>query len=209
MLNGHMDDDDDDSDDAGHGQYRTKQAEALPDKHAALAAATGITRQETLTPPPQYIAAPRPGYAAPIAALNLAKPQPVAIPAGRTGSQEQHSPNLQVNTNRPMYAPGSPISIRGGTPHPLDPPMSPITPAFARPRPPKGGDVHFDASQEKQSIMRGNTEETMLPKRGDAGDDFWRRFSMVAKEENRRSPTSKQRYCFFFRSDIAQTLTTF
>ena len=59
--------------------------------------------------------------------------------------------------------------------------MSPITPAFARPPKAGGADVKFAIPREK--IMRGYSEEAMLPKRGDAGDDFWRRFSMVAKEE--------------------------
>lgn len=31
--------------------------------------------------------------------------------------------------------------------------------------------------------MRGNSEDNLLPRRGDKGDDFWRRFSMVAKDE--------------------------
>lgn len=35
--------------------------------------------------------------------------------------------------------------------------------------------------------MRGNTEETLLPSRGEKGDDFWRRFSIVAKD-----PTSSE-----------------
>ena len=34
--------------------------------------------------------------------------------------------------------------------------------------------------------MRGEKEETLLPKRGENGDQFWRRFSMVAKVENDR-----------------------
>jgi hypothetical protein len=31
--------------------------------------------------------------------------------------------------------------------------------------------------------MRGNSEDFLLPKRGEKGDDFWRRFSMVAHVE--------------------------
>lgn len=31
--------------------------------------------------------------------------------------------------------------------------------------------------------MRGNNEGTLLPNRGEKGDDFWRRFSMIAKVE--------------------------
>lgn len=56
--------------------------------------------------------------------------------------------------------------------------MTPIQPVFARPRPPKNTDVKFTGD-----IMRGDKEESMLPKRGERGDDFWRRFSMVVKDE--------------------------
>jgi hypothetical protein len=31
--------------------------------------------------------------------------------------------------------------------------------------------------------MRSDSEDHLLPRRGDKGDNFWRRFSMVAKEE--------------------------
>lgn len=161
FLNGDVDDD---SDDEGHDEKKPSS------KHAALAAATAVNRRAspTLTPPPQYnIAAPKPGYAAPIAALNLARPEPAA-------------------DGRPTYNSPSPMSV--STPHPLDPPLSPITPAFARPRPPKS-DVKF--SFPEKSIMRGDTEETLLPKRGERGDDFWRRFSMVAKQESTKSPNHK------------------
>jgi hypothetical protein len=41
--------------------------------------------------------------------------------------------------------------------------------------------------------MRGNSEETLLPSRGEKGDDFWRRFSMVAKED-----TQKKERCVIF-----------
>ncbi|KAJ7600874.1 hypothetical protein C8J56DRAFT_847539 [Mycena floridula] len=177
FLTGDMDDSDDE-DSSNHG---SKQAEALPDKHAALAAATGV-RKASPTPPPQYIAAPRPGYAAPIAALNLAKPDQTAVPNGRPLNHEQHQQNIGPNYSSP-----SPISV-SGTPHPLEAPVTPITPAFARPRPPKG-DVHFS---DKTPILRGNSEEKLIPKRGDAGDDFWRRFSMVAKEEGMKNPAQKQ-----------------
>lgn len=114
------------------------------------------------------IAAPRPGYAAPIAALNLARPEASAIIPGRTS-----------DASPPAYSSPSPT-----TPHPLNPPMTPIQPAFARP--PKTTNISF---ADSKPIMRSNTEETLLPKRGEKGDDFWRRFSIVAKEENRRKPS--------------------
>ena len=155
------------------GDLDDEEEEDIVDKHKALAAATTATKMRT--PPPQYnvgpIAAPKPGYAAPISALNLAAPE------------KAHTQPGYFNGPSPAYSP----SI--GTPHPLDPPLSPITPAFARPRPAKG-DVSF--SVPEKPIMRGDAEETLLPRRGERGDDFWRRFSMVAREENRKSPGQKQ-----------------
>lgn len=113
------------------------------------------------------LAAPRPGYAAPVAALNLSRPSPTATPEGR-----------RFNDMSPIQTPSVP-----STPHPLQPPMTPIAPAFIRPSTsPSPRGVNF--SLEKP-IIRGDKEETLLPKRGERGDDFWRRFSMVVKEEDK------------------------
>ncbi|KAF9468717.1 hypothetical protein BDZ94DRAFT_1145819, partial [Collybia nuda] len=77
-------------------------------------------------------------------------------------------------------------------PHPLQPPITPITPIFARPA--KTTAIKFSETTRDPSkpIMRGNSEETLLPSRGEKGDDFWRRFSMVAKEENKKPHAQKQ-----------------
>ncbi|KAH8825163.1 hypothetical protein DL96DRAFT_1712185 [Flagelloscypha sp. PMI_526] len=154
-------------------------------KNAALAAAVR-PRDDDANPPPQYrlqaqtpqpppaatIAAPRPGYAAPIGALNNAAGTRQVPP----GIQVPH-PHQQVPHSSP-----SPTS-----PHPLQAPITPIQPAFARPRPPKEGqDVKFSGD-----VVRGGKEDTMLPRRGEKGDDFWRRFSMVVKDEGgQREKTS-------------------
>lgn len=37
--------------------------------------------------------------------------------------------------------------------------------------------------------MRGNSEDNLIPKRGEHGDHFWRRFSMVAKTEKKPRST--------------------
>ncbi|TFY75235.1 hypothetical protein EWM64_g8779, partial [Hericium alpestre] len=71
LMNGDMDDEDDD-DDFRHG------------KNAALAAATNNQQQQQQQMP---LAAPRPGYAAPIAALNLSRPPASASPEGRQPTQ--------------------------------------------------------------------------------------------------------------------------
>lgn len=170
FLNGSMDDDSDDDD---RTPPKKSNENPFASKHDALAAAT---KPQGRSPPPpahapepmpvqasaQPIAAPRPGYAAPIAALNLAKPEPAMAPP------VQRRPTLDSHGTAP--APSDPFN----------PPVSPITPAFARPRPPKQTDVTF----AEKNIMRGDNEETMLPRRGDAGDDFWRRFSMVVKQSS-------------------------
>uniref|UniRef100_A0A0W0G7M3 Uncharacterized protein n=1 Tax=Moniliophthora roreri TaxID=221103 RepID=A0A0W0G7M3_MONRR len=203
LLNGSLDDDDSDDE-----QPSPKQHQASPQassKHAMLAAATGVGHQP---PPPQYIAAPRPGYAAPISALNLARPEPVAnptMPAIRQPPASQNPFNPQpgtpalpnpftpqprypmplqnpFNPPRPNYSSPSPMPV-SSTPHPLQPPVTPITPVFARPA--KG--IKFD----EEPIMRSKTEDTFLPSRGQKGDDFWRRFSMVVHEQEK--PTAQKK----------------
>jgi hypothetical protein len=130
--------------------------------------------------------APKPGYAAQVSALELSRPMQAHSPP----NQRDHNPQMGQIPGRgmPMATPyGAQMSpsprlpfmppTMPSTPHPLLPPPTPIQPAFARP--PKA-DIKF---AEGPAIMRGKTEETLLPKRGEKGDDFWRRFSMVVKEE--------------------------
>ncbi|CAE6520965.1 unnamed protein product [Rhizoctonia solani] len=71
-------------------------------------------------------------------------------------------------------------------PHPLQAPSTPITPVFAAP--PR---VNFDEKSFNTPILRGDKEETLIARRGEKGDDFWRRFSMVAKEENAKPVNQK------------------
>ena len=127
-----------------------------------------------MIPQPIPLAAPRPGYAAPVSALM--PPNPAATPAGRMPA----SPEMSEFP----HAGGMPNS-----PHPLQPPMVPIAPVFARPSTATSRDVKF----ESKPIMRGDGEDTVLPRRGNRGDDFWRRFSMVVKEDMAAPPGQKQR----------------
>ena len=87
---------------------------------------------------------------------------------------------------------GDGMASRGGgvpsTPHPLQPPMVPIAPVFARPSTATSRDVKF----ETKPIMRGESEDTVLRPRGARGDDFWRRFSMVVKEDMATPAGQKQ-----------------
>lgn len=117
-------------------------------------------------PQPIPLAAPQPGYAAPVAALNLSRPAPTATLDGRMPASPEMS-EFGQSASMPS------------TPHPLQPPMVPIAPVFARPSTATSRDVQFAS----KPIMRGDTEDTVLPRRGQQGDDFWRRFSMVAKDD--------------------------
>ncbi|KAH7914280.1 hypothetical protein BJ138DRAFT_1170744 [Hygrophoropsis aurantiaca] len=162
------------------------------DKHAALVAATFPQ-----TPQPIPLAAPRPGYPAPIAALDLPRPSPTSTPEDRQPPPQMaqvpqalriHHPPAEMGAPRmpaAVYAPPSPRPSVPSTPHPLQPPMTPITPVFVRPtKSPAPRNVNFCSD----TIMRGGSEDNLIPKRGEKGDDFWRRFSMVAKEEKKISP---------------------
>ncbi|KAJ7643961.1 hypothetical protein FB45DRAFT_284601, partial [Roridomyces roridus] len=212
FMNANLDDSDDEDDED------MRSPVSSPSKHAALAAATGVKTpskgtfappERFETPPPMYnhnspspirvpspqeIAAPRPGYAAPMAVLNqsanssVARPQPSAVPAGRAPPPG----NLRI------VPPGSPMGSPYGTPspsaspHPLQAPVTPITPVFARPQrtvtmSSDNGSVAF--SDTKGLIMRGDREETPLRPRGEKGDQFWRRFSMVAKDSDEKRPS--------------------
>ncbi|KAL1722799.1 hypothetical protein EV715DRAFT_286846 [Schizophyllum commune] len=196
FMNGSMDDDE--SDDDHYGRPMDPHMQPAPmgmpttGKNAVLANAAGVNRTDygNEPPPPSYIAAPRPGYAAPIAQLNLARPEAAAAPGGRQPGgteplrvQPPQSVNAVSNPFATPYA-GTPVPA---SPHPLQPPMTPITPVFARPR---AADVKF--AEDKGEIMRGDKEDVLIPRRGQQGDDFWRRFSMVIKEDGKKRPGEKE-----------------
>lgn len=179
-----MDEDEDEDEDENDSTVSDHPAS----KNAVLAAATAPAKSQNQHQ--MNIAAPRPGYAAPIAALNgIPSPEPAAAPHCRRPSADAEMPlsNPFVSS---MENPFDPVAIRahhGGSPspslspipHPLQPPITPIRPVFARPAKPTG--ITFD---EKPKVTR--TERGALPSRGEKGDDFWRRFSMVAKEPTAR-----------------------
>lgn len=150
--------------------------------------------------PAVQIVAPKPGYAAPVSALtaDLKMPEPAASPVRHPQmpfpAPTGHPQMAQVQQMRmpapapltipvPAASPRSPFTPPSvpSTPHPLQAPATPITPAFARPPPRKEDTEKVKFSDA--AIMRGKGEEKLLPKRGEKGDDFWRRFSMVVKEE--------------------------
>lgn len=145
---------------------------------------------------PVPLVAPKPGYAAPIAALNMSQSEtldaprfPPGISPVRTQPSNHAAPRMPPAVARPPPPPAAPISVPS-TPHPLPPTMSPILPVFARPaKPSEPRDIKWGP----EPILRGNSEEKLIPRRGERGDDFWRRFSMVAREEGRKPYSQKQR----------------
>ncbi|TRM64143.1 hypothetical protein BD626DRAFT_583318 [Schizophyllum amplum] len=187
FMNGSMDDDDSDDEYSSarpmdpHMQPgpRGMPNPAPSGKNATLAAAAGVNRAHDVHRGP----APR---------LNLARPEAAATPNGRQPNggtaplrvQMPQSANAVSNPFATPYA-GTPVPA---SPHPLQPPMTPITPVFARPR---AADVKF-AAEEKHEIMRSDKEDVLIPRRGQQGDDFWRRFSMVIKEEGSKRPGEKE-----------------
>ncbi|KIY45196.1 hypothetical protein FISHEDRAFT_67136 [Fistulina hepatica ATCC 64428] len=212
LLNGSLDDDDDDystlEDYSRKPMDPDQPGPSVPStpssKHAALAAATTSGGRQSPSPPPQYvarqqpavapimqpapqrrIAQPQPGYVAPMDQLNLARPQPAAVPAGR--QQQGYGPAPNMRSNNPFAAPVVHTEPPPTMPHPLQPPMSPITPVFARPR---VSEVKFK-DEKKHNIIRGDGEDVLIPRRGQKGDDFWRRFSMVVHEEQSKRPGEK------------------
>lgn len=108
------------------------------------------------------------------AALRVDVPQP-AMPI----------PRAPIPAFMPSPSPSPSPSLN---PHPLNAPSTPITPVFARPSFQEERKVEFAAT----AIMRGNSEETLLPRNTQKGEEFWRRFSYFAKED----PKAKTRYEF-------------
>jgi len=144
---------------------------------------------------PIPLVAPKPGYAAPIDVLQSQSSDtshfpPGIAPAVRMKQPSQHgAPRMPPPAARPPPPPSAPVAVPS-TPHPLPPTMTPILPVFARPaRATESRDVKWGP----EPIMRGNSEERLLPRRGEKGDDFWRRFSMVAREESRKPKSQKER----------------
>ncbi len=120
----------------------------------------------------------------PLQQREIAQPQPRPAPGRRPAA-----PVLRVELPTPaMPIPRAPIpafiqppaspAASSMIPHPLNAPSTPIAPVFARPSFQEKRDVKF----KDDAILRGNSEETLLARGTQKGEDFWRRFSMVAKE---------------------------
>ncbi|KAG8787549.1 hypothetical protein FRC16_001542 [Serendipita sp. 398] len=107
------------------------------------------------------------------AALRVNVPQP-GMPTARGPM-----PAFMQNSNAPLASPSL-------NPHPLNAPSTPITPVFARPSFQSERKVEFS----QDAIMRGVSEETLLPRNTAKGEEFWRRFSFVAKEDPKQKKST-------------------
>lgn len=120
------------------------------------------------------------------------------VPRQTTGVQRPAAAALRVDVPQPaMPIPRAPIPAfmqspspspsPSFIPHPLNAPSTPITPVFARPSfQGSVSDRKVEFAVKEGSILRGNSEETLLPRNTPKGDEFWRRFSFIAKEEPKR-----------------------
>ncbi|EKM51960.1 uncharacterized protein PHACADRAFT_262391 [Phanerochaete carnosa HHB-10118-sp] len=173
MMNDMDDDDDDDN--------------PFDDRHRSMLPPPSPRQQQKPIP----LAAPKPGYAAPVSALSINPPSPAASPVGRLPSPSHPRPLMLVNSLNSPKSPRlpSPGGMVPASPHPLPPTITPIQPVFARPS--KSADER-DIKFANQAILRGEKEGGVLPKRGENGDDFWRRFSMVVKAESSLPAAQKE-----------------
>lgn len=176
--------------------------------YAAPAKSSNLRTAPAMAGPGQNgnIARPAPAMAVPpnTRQASFDRPQyqqqpPMANPVPRqaNGVQRPAAAALRVDVPQPaMPIPRAPIPAfmpspspspsPSLNPHPLNAPSTPITPVFARPSFQDDRKVEFAAT----AIMRGNSEETLIPRNTQKGDEFWRRFSYFAKEDPKEKTSS-------------------
>jgi hypothetical protein len=174
-MNGNLDDSDDDE-----AHLQPMRGNVTAKNKALFDAATGGQQQSPISKPTPAVHPPSRSPQPPTHSQlrEIAQPQPRPAPA----------PILRVDLPPPaMPIPRAPIPAfiqpppsPAGTlnPHPLNAPSTPITPVFARPSFQGERDVKF----KDGAILRGNSEETLIARGTQKGEQFWNRFSFVAKE---------------------------
>jgi len=172
FLTGDIDDDEDDEDlfskPSSHPPGLTPHGRPGP----AVVNTNTVSSFAPKKPDPIRAMGREPARAAP-APIQVHFPANAAQPSARAPPPSI----LNLPQARTPPSPHAPMS-----PHPLQPPKTPIMPAFARPR------LRTDAHDVKFSpdvILRGNKEETLLSRNTPKGAEFWRRFSVVVKEDQR------------------------
>ena len=138
----------------------------------------------------QHISKPAPAIHSPLRPLQptmplqqreIAQPQPRPAPGQRSAVLRVELPPPAMPIPRapiPAFIQPPPSPAGSMNPHPLNAPSTPIAPVFARPSFQGNRDVKF----KEDTILRGNSEETLLARGTQKGEEFWRRFSIVAKE---------------------------
>ncbi|KAH6888853.1 hypothetical protein BKA70DRAFT_1330896 [Coprinopsis sp. MPI-PUGE-AT-0042] len=172
------------------GDYSTPKGNNNNSPPKSNLAINNANQGNSRSPPP--IAAPRPGYAAPVPATFGQNPfeGPAAQPIGGVPTPVSQ-PSVQIPPaayprDGPPHSP-LPLSL---SPAPLQAPANAHHARLcAQPSGDKeGAGVKFEVGTSplprNKPIMRSQTEDPLLPRRGEKGDDFWRRFSMVAREDS-------------------------
>lgn len=183
-MNGSLDDDSDDDDEPPMNQ--PVKGNAVAEKNKSLFdAAIGGQQQSPISKPAAAVHSPLrspqpPAYSQ---QREIAQPQPRPAPGQRPAATvlrvELPPPAMPIpRAPIPAFVQSPPSPVGSLNPHPLNAPSTPITPVFARPSFQENRDVKF----QDKAILRGNSEETLLARGTQKGEDFWRRFSIVAKE---------------------------
>jgi len=186
FMNGNLDDSDDDE----PTMRRPVKGNAAVEKNKALFdAATGGHQQSHISKPVPAVHSPLRIQQLPTHSQQreIVQPQPRLAPGQRPTAAvlrvELPPPAMPIpRAPIPAFIQPPPSPAGSLNPHPLNAPSTPITPVFARPSFQEKRDVKF----KDDAILRGNSEETLLARGTQKGEDFWRRFSFVAKEAPRQ-----------------------
>jgi len=192
-MNGDLDDSDDDE----PPMNQPVKGNAVAEKNKTLFdAAIGGQRQSPISKPAPAVHSPSRSPQPPthLQQREIVQPQPRPAPGQRPAAAvlrvELPPPAMPIpRAPIPAFVQQPPSPVGSLNPHPLNAPSTPITPVFARPSFQEKRDVKF----KDGVILRGDSEETLLARGTQKGEDFWRRFSFVAKE----APRQEKRCAFF------------
>lgn len=213
FMNADATSDDDSDDEEAIKRARSKQsmlAEAIQhERHAVsiplasprpgYAGKPAVLNPPTPTSPPQQQMYP-PGLRAPAAAhapptqqrngpfpgVDIDKKDPNKLNGGWTDTARQVSPAPPYAAPHMLSAPPArPGTVSIAPSIPMTPQMTagsvqPIKPAFFNNR----DSVRF--TEESSGFIRGGAEGQVIPRRGATGDKFWRRFSVIAKDQGNK-----------------------
>ena len=181
-MNGDLDDSDDDDEPP---MNQSVKGNAVTEKNKSLFDAAIGGQQSPISKPVPAVHSPLRSPQPPTYSQQseIVQPQPRPAPGQRSAGAvlrvELPPPAMPIpRAPIPAFVQPPPSPVGSLNPHPLNAPSTPITPVFARPSFQEKRDVKF----QDNAILRGNSEETLLARGTQKGEDFWRRFSIVAKE---------------------------